>query len=47
VYFSAILDSSTDVAQDGVFPEIALRTLWSPHLHFDSSIAHISVRSLF
>jgi hypothetical protein len=37
----------TDVAQDGVFPEIALRTVWwMPRLYSDN-IAHISVSSLF
>jgi hypothetical protein len=29
----------TGVAQDDVFPEIALRTLWMPQLHSDN-IAH-------
>jgi hypothetical protein len=28
----------TDVAQDGVFQEIALRTSWTPQLHSDNVI---------
>jgi hypothetical protein len=28
----------TDVAQDGVFLEIVLRTLWTPQLHSDNVI---------
>jgi hypothetical protein len=41
------------VAQDGVFLEIALRTLWTPQLHSDNVItlpiyiSNISVSSLF
>jgi hypothetical protein len=26
------------VAQDGIFPEIALRSLWTPQLHSDNVI---------
>jgi hypothetical protein len=41
----------TDVAQDRVLLEIALRTLWAPQLHSDNvycpSISNIFVSSLF
>jgi hypothetical protein len=32
----------TDVVQDGVFLEIALRTLWTPQLHSDNVIDNIA-----
>jgi hypothetical protein len=43
----------TDGAQDGVFLEIVLRTLWTPQLHSDNVItlpiyiSNISMSSLF
>jgi hypothetical protein len=32
----------TDMAQDGVFLEVALRTLWTPQLHSDNVLDNIA-----
>jgi hypothetical protein len=50
---SPLYSINTDVVQDSVFLEIALRTLWTPQLHSDNVItlsiyiSNISVSSLF
>jgi hypothetical protein len=36
----------TDVAQDGVFLEIALRTLWTPQPHSDNVITLLALATI-